>query len=65
MFDDKICTYAGKNVDDMTLEELRDAVKFLGRAYNGVLEAHRADLEIRDLARNLLSGFSPFEPPHG
>lgn len=38
--------YAGKRIDDMTREELADAVENLGRRYAQALEEHSEDLTV-------------------
>lgn len=43
---DSVCSFRGKNVDEMTIEELREAVKFLGRAYTSVLQARTLEREM-------------------
>lgn len=41
MSEKTIAMYCGQNVDDMTREDLIEAVKFLGKAYNDLLSPDR------------------------
>ena len=50
---ERIATFRGKRVDEMTIEEAREAVLFLGQAYDNVLKTRIAERQFERELREI------------